>query len=81
MPLHNPLANCETDAGAGIFAIVFVKPFENTEYAVPMFGRNSDTIVTNCKSPLPSYTRNADVNARRLPLATVLDRISNQVLK
>src|SRR5271170_2538991 len=78
LALDNLLTNCKTDASAGNF--VSMQPFEHAEHALGVLRIDTDSVVLDRKQPpFPVFLRR-DIDFRRL-LASVLDRIRNQVLE
>ncbi len=79
MPLHNPLADCQTDPGSLVF-ISAVQPLKDDEDAIEILMVYSDTIVANRKDPILIIFLYPDMNFGRC-LSVKFYRISDQILK
>jgi hypothetical protein len=77
--LNNPLANGKAQARAGILG-EGVQAFEESEDLLLVAGIYADAVVLNRKQPLVALPPRGHVDARRVA-ATVLNRVSDQILK
>src|SRR5690242_6097164 len=78
LTLDNSLTNRKTDAGAWNFAAV--QTLKKAEHPVGVLRIDADSVVPHRKQPPPRYSLRRDMDPRCF-LASVLDRIRNQVLE
>jgi hypothetical protein len=79
MPFHNFLADCQSDAGTGIF-LPAVKPLKDDEDALGVLRGNADAVVSYGERPPIAASAGREVNAGWF-IAPELDRVSDQVLE
>ena len=80
MEFYDPLADGETDAGAGIL-LSGVQPLEDGEDLLVELRVNADAIVRYRELPLVSRTAGCDVDSGWLSGTVELDGVAHQILE
>ena len=80
VPLDDPLADGQADAGPGIVAVA-VQPLKDHEQLVLVLLLKADAVVGDAEEPLPLLLPGGNADLRRTVRCAELDGVADQVLK
>src|SRR5580658_6945295 len=77
--LNHALANCQSDAGAGIFPVT-MEPLENTEDYLLVMGIDADAVVPHREAPRGALAGGRDVDFGRI-FRSIFECVADEILK